>query len=277
LQQSLQQDIAVEQQGFAYEGAAMALALLDRLTPWKRDRWRRFRDGPGEPHVYMLHVGAGWAMARLHVRPNRMLQGFDPLLRWLVLDGYGFHQGFFHTRKTAGGQAQPAFLHGYAGRAYDQGLGRSLWFSQCAEPQRIVDRVAGFAADRRSDLWSGVGLAAAYAGGVDEHTLIELLRVARGYEAELGQGCAFAAKARQRAENPVPHTELACRVLLGSSLEAAAARSDAALAVVLGSNKRFESTSSHAAQSTASSERMPAYELWRLQVREQIASQGVKA
>jgi hypothetical protein len=65
--------------------------------------------------------------------------------------------------------------------------------------------------------------------------------------------------------------------LLGSSLEAAAARSDAALAVVLGSNKRFESTSSHAAQSTASSERMPAYELWRLQVREQIASQGVKA
>ncbi|HXO42852.1 MAG TPA: DUF1702 family protein, partial [Thermoanaerobaculia bacterium] len=41
--------------GFAYEGAAMALTILDVLTPWRRDRLRRFLDGPGSAHVYIVH------------------------------------------------------------------------------------------------------------------------------------------------------------------------------------------------------------------------------
>lgn len=36
-----------ERQGFANEGAGMALALLDRLTPWKRDRLTLAVAGPG--------------------------------------------------------------------------------------------------------------------------------------------------------------------------------------------------------------------------------------
>ena len=29
-------------QGFAFEGAAMALAILDCFTPWRKDRWTTF-------------------------------------------------------------------------------------------------------------------------------------------------------------------------------------------------------------------------------------------
>src|SRR5438477_6487995 len=53
----------IEYQGFAYEGAAMALALLDGIVP-RMQRLQRFLAGPGRHHIYMLHVGAGWACAR---------------------------------------------------------------------------------------------------------------------------------------------------------------------------------------------------------------------
>src|SRR5262245_46073007 len=61
--------IPLEFRGFAFEGAAMAFTLLDGLTPWRRNRIHEFIQDAGEPHIYMAHVGAGWALARLpHLR-----------------------------------------------------------------------------------------------------------------------------------------------------------------------------------------------------------------
>jgi len=66
--------------GFAFEGAGMGLFLLDLLTPWRRNRLRGFLCGHGAPHAYMVHVGAGWALAQLGRRVDRALTRFDPLL-----------------------------------------------------------------------------------------------------------------------------------------------------------------------------------------------------
>ncbi|HXU29114.1 MAG TPA: DUF1702 family protein, partial [Thermoanaerobaculia bacterium] len=44
--------------GFAYEGAGMSLALQDALSLFRRDRVERFLAGPGDPHVYLVIVGA---------------------------------------------------------------------------------------------------------------------------------------------------------------------------------------------------------------------------
>src|SRR5438270_13770135 len=54
----------LEFRGFAFEGAAMALTLLDHLSPGHGTRLDKFLHGSGEPHSYMVHVGAGWAFAR---------------------------------------------------------------------------------------------------------------------------------------------------------------------------------------------------------------------
>ena len=83
--------------GFAYEGAGMALELLDRVTPWRRNRLASFLAGPGDAHAYMVTIGAGWAWARLPLRVANQLRHLDPILGWLALDGFGFHEGFFHT------------------------------------------------------------------------------------------------------------------------------------------------------------------------------------
>ncbi len=248
--------VGIELRGFAFEGAAMGLALLDQLTPWRKSRWQALFEGAGAPHAYMMHVGVGWALARLpwlrrHV--ERPPAGLDPLLRWLAVDGYGFHEGFFHWRRSVEGHAIPRRLTGYARRAFDQGLGRSLWFVDGADAARIPVTIAAFPPSRQADLWSGVGLACAYAGGADRYALEALGSAAGLYGPELAQGAAFAAKARQRAGNPAPHTELACAVLGGISAEAAATATDIAL------------------QHVATDGAEPAYELWRQRIQARFA------
>src|SRR5215213_1496718 len=127
-----------EFRGFAFEGAAMGLTLLGQLSLRRRDRLWAFLNGPGAPHAYMVHVGAGWAFARLHRHIERSSARLDPLLRWLAVDGCGFHEGYFRWRRyLGGGRTTPARLSHYGRRVFDQGFGRSLWFVDGAEVERI--------------------------------------------------------------------------------------------------------------------------------------------
>jgi enediyne biosynthesis protein E3 len=241
-----------ELRGFAFEGAAMGLALLDFLTPWSGHRLRTFLEGPGATHSYMMHVGAGWLPARLGLSADRVMKPLDPLLRWLVVDGYGFHNGYFRQHGSVSRQAAAVALAGYARRAYDQGLGRSLWFVEGAEVDRISATIAAFSPSRRGDLWSGVGLACAYAGGTDRAAIEAVLVDSGGYRGHVAQGAAFAAKARQKAGNPAPHTEDACRVLCAMSADEAAALTDDCL------------------EGLADDGDLPAYEVWRGRLRERL-------
>lgn len=206
-------------QGFAYEGAAMALALLDRLSLPGGTRIRRFLQASACRHVYMVHVGIGWALARIPWRVERQALALDPFLGWLALDGYGFHQGFFQTSRYIAGKRRPIGLSPAALRVFDQGLGRSLWFVGIADPAKVSDTVAGFPRPRRSDLWSGVGLACAYvgAGGPGALTAVREAASSSGALSHLRQGVAFAAAARDRAGNPTHHTEEASRIVCGRS------------------------------------------------------------
>ncbi|HET9226143.1 MAG TPA: DUF1702 family protein, partial [Thermoanaerobaculia bacterium] len=141
--------IPTETAGFAYEGAGMALALLDTVTPWRRGRLGAFLKGPADPHTYIVHVGAGWILARLPLSPERLLSRFDRVLGWLALDGYGFHEGFFRWPSSVEQQKVPGKVRGYARRAFDQGLGRSLWFVEGAGPGRIHGTISAFPAGRQ--------------------------------------------------------------------------------------------------------------------------------
>ncbi len=222
------EQVAYEERGFAFEGAGMALALLDLLVPVRRCRVAAFLANEGSPHVYMIHVGAGWALARLGRRPWGRLR-LDPLLRWLALDGYGFHEAFFDPTSVVRRHRLPWQIRGESRRVFDQGVGRALWFVDGADPERIAGTIGSFEEHRHADLWSGTGLAAAYAGCIDEDGLALLASLAGGYRLHLAQGAAFAAKARIRAGNLGPHTELACSVIGGVDAAAAARITDQAL------------------------------------------------
>jgi hypothetical protein len=239
--------------GFAYEGAAMAFLLLDLLLPWGGGRWRRLLAGPGRPHAYMVTVGAGWAVARLGRPLPAAVVEADPLLSWLAYDGCGFHDGYFRTRSSVRQRQRPGRLTGYALRAFDQGLGRSLWFVECGDVERLAATVGAFEPARRPDLWSGVGLAAAYAGAPDRRELALLVEAAGGAWPAFAQGVAFAAKARERAGTQAEHTERASVTVCGRCADAAAAVTDAALERLPGDLD------------------VPAYEVWRQRVQASLA------
>ena len=221
-----------EYRGFAYEGAAMALALRDAIVPGSA-RLAEFMAGAGKQHIYMLHVGAGWAYARLpwlRRRIETIIRRFDPVLRWLVLDGYGFHQGYFHFKAPLRSALDRLSIG--ARHVFYQGLGRSLWFVHGSDPHQISKTISNFPALYRCDAWSGVGLACAYAGGAAFPDQQELVVLAGQCNSALAQGAAFAAKARQLAGNQAAHTEQACAVLAGVNAEQAAALCDRALAQI---------------------------------------------
>jgi hypothetical protein len=244
--------VETEFRGFAFEGAAMGLGLLDCFTPWRKDRWRNFTEGLAEPHIYMMHVGLGWALARLRRCVTTHLAQLDPLLGWLAVDGYGFHEGYFNWPRYIERREIPTRLDDYGRRVFDQGLGRSMWFVKGADVATVASAINTFPFTRRDDLWSGIGLACAYAGGC-ERKAIESLRVAAGkHFPALAQGVAFAAKTRQRAANLNLHTETVCRVICGQSAGEVAAITDAALKELRGDGG------------------LPAYEEWRRRIRNKI-------
>jgi hypothetical protein len=217
--------------GFAYEGGAMALAVRDGLLPVRRHWVRDLLASRGAAHIYMAYIGIGWAMARLpKVRWQAITPG-DPLLRWLALDGYGFHQAYFHTRQYVTQQYQTR-IHGWPGdypnRAADQGIGRALWFVNGADVAQVAAAIEKFASARRGDLWSGAGLASVYAGGADAGELAEMARLAGPYRPYAAQGAAFAGKARLLAGLVTPGTELGVKVYCDMSVDEAAAVTDEA-------------------------------------------------
>jgi hypothetical protein len=250
-----------EMRGFAYEGATMAFTVLDAMG-----RGHRTRDlllGPGQPHIFLAYIGIGFAMARLprplwkKVLPDLSGSAYYPAMSWLAVDGYGFDRAYFDTRRWVDEQAVPAPYPwdgspGYFPRAVDQGIGRALWFIHGANVPGVAAAVERFAAHRQADLWSGVGLAATFAGGCGASELAELRRAAGGHSAELALGAVFAIRARTYAGFVPAHTEIAATALAGISIDEAVAVADGT-AVGAGSGE------------------LPAYELWRQNIRAHFA------
>ncbi|MFC4032407.1 DUF1702 family protein [Streptomyces polygonati] len=247
--------------GFGYEGAAMGFAVRDGLPFGRHDLVETFARGRGRDHIYMVYVGVGWAMARLPRFRWPVVNVTDPLLRWLVLDGYGFHQAYFKTQKYVHQQyREPSFPwpaegpRWYADRAIDQGIGRALWFIGGTDPVEVARLIDRFPEPRHEDLYSGAGLAATYAGGVTEQELLTFRELSGPHLPLVAQASAFAATARFEAGLLVPHTDLATKVLCGMPAVQAHEISAAAKPVPPFSGDT------------------PAYEVWRQRIAAQFAS-----
>lgn len=235
---------ALERQyhGFAYEGAAMAYTLRDVMSPKPgNEQTERFlSEGQGAKHIYMAYIGIGFALARLpkflwkRALPEQSTLPDHSSLRMLIVDGYGFHQAFFHTDTWVRKQTVPGRIpwdgpHDYVLRVFDQGVGRAMWFVHGGNVEALTEDIGRFAAHRRSDLWSGAALAATYAGGVGEDRLEQFVRNSAPYRAEVSQGSVFAIKARVLADRVTEHTELASRVFCDMPADAASALADKAV------------------------------------------------
>jgi hypothetical protein len=252
-----------EQRGFAYEGAAMAFAVRDAMAGGSGKLTRALLLGPGAPHVLLTYIGIGFAMARLprplwkKIIPDLTGSPYYPTMTWLAVDGYGFDLAYFHTARYVDEQKVPPPYPwegspDYFPRAVDQGIGRALWFIHGANPAAVVAAVDKFPAERRADLWSGVGLAATFAGGAPAEGLAAVRDAAGEHRAQLGLGVVFAIKARDFAGHVPAHSALAAQHLAGLTVAEAVAVAD----------------STEAEPAVPGPE--PVYEQWRSRIRAQL-------
>ncbi len=256
--------------GFAYEGAGMGFAVRDALPLGRSDQGRRFLEGRAKDHSYMVYVGAGWALARIPRFTWPKIELGDPLLRWLMLDGYGFHQAYFKTDKYVREQfEEPEFpfeAHGaswYCDHVIDQGIGRAMWFVGGSDPRLVANMIQAFPKERQADLWAGSGLAATYAGGVTEEELLAFRARAGQFAPNLAQGSAFAATARVEAGNPTEHTVLATRVLCGITPDEAV--------------KICGRTRPDPAPEVPGFRGLPSFEVWRRRITEAVVARAEAA
>lgn len=240
--------------GFAYEGAGMGIAALDIMAPWK-NRVEAFagEGGPGAPHIYPIYIGVGLAVARLRRDPETFLKRLDPLLGWVIVDGYGFHAAFFSWARAIERKVTPAHFSHYALRLFDQGMGRAIWFASGAQVERVAAIISTFPEPRQAELWAGVGLASSYAGGGEPGVLERVCQAAGPYRLQLAYGAAVAAQGRYTAGNMVAHTDVACETYCGLASEKVVQIADDAR------------TNLPAAGAE------PVHEVWRKRIRSQLA------
>jgi enediyne biosynthesis protein E3 len=201
----------------AYEGVAMGLALRD-FEEGVLNQWRAFMrrsDPVYQPHV---HVGLGWAIAKQQIPSLLFLSSLPPAMLFRVFDGYGYYDGTLRQRQSIQNKVRPEVASEYAA-AYDQGLGRSLWYQTKGAPQKTGDLVSAFPPERHAALWRGVGIACAFVGGSDEDTLNTLADFSAHARKHLALGVATATMARFLTNTFSADTELACQILCGQSAE----------------------------------------------------------
>jgi enediyne biosynthesis protein E3 len=239
--------------GFAAEGAGMAAAMVDALSV----RGSRLKAVLGlfeREFTYLAHVGAGWAIARAPWRKRSILGVLDPVHGWLAYDGLGFHDCYFHSVKVLAGWRRET--SGYAARAYDQGVGRALWFVSGGSVELATLQMRRLDGSRAADLAAGLGLAMAYAGPNEPEDFAPVLRFPGAKAAAFCQGVAFACEARARAGHIPKHTRTAAAAV-GFEAEALAGL--------------VREARESLAEADGETSETPRYEQWRHHVSDAIA------
>lgn len=207
--------------GFSHEGAAMGACVLDVISLYRHNYFRKFVEYYDNKHRYMSYIGAGLAFGALGLSPMSFMKKHPHFSQILVIDGIGFYHAFFKTKIYLG--CAKAKIHRDFGSAkfrerYLAGMGRAIWFVAGANPENILQLVQKFEPEDQSSVWSGVGLASTYLCGVPEDKILELKRLAgKDHLIDLATGAVLASHARLKAQNPANYNKIPCEVYCNKS------------------------------------------------------------
>lgn len=196
----------------AYEAISMEIAITDLQNNRRLDNWLSFARGPGQVHTAQVYVGLGWAIAKLNLPFAEIVEMIEAHLCHRVADGCGYYDGSFRQRISVMSMQSPVYLPEALMPAYDQGIGRSLWYTCDAEPIKVKDKIEHFPVSRQADLWRGIGIAVAYVGGCDEEKLRTLLEYVTINRIQLAYGAALAVKSRMEANSMNVDTDRCARL-----------------------------------------------------------------
>lgn len=202
--------------GIYYEGAAAAKAFGDMASQDDLLETMRLLDEVPQ-YSFLLYMGIGEAMAQLKISPAASNCLTNNSWSDQIWEGYGFFNGYFRWFDTLVHQKYPEGLAPELRPAYDQGLGRAIYFLTSGKPYEIRDYISTFAPERQKEMWAGLGQPAAYAGGCDEKALRKLLELSGESRIELQQGVLLGVSGRLQ-QNCIPDfTDTLCQLVCGTT------------------------------------------------------------
>lgn len=201
-----------EFRSIAYESVSMAIAIKNFEAGTFPAGWLDFANGKALLHTAQVYVGLGWAISKLNLPFLETVKGLHTNLYFRIADGCGYYDGSFRRRPTVLSQQLPAYLPDAAMPIYDQGVGRSIWYTAKTDINKIHSVIETFAANRQADLWRGIGIAVAYVGGCSEEDLKTLLEYSGKNGSQLACGAALAARSRMQANTMTADTDRCSRL-----------------------------------------------------------------
>lgn len=201
-----------EFRSIAYESASMSIAIKEFERGAFPNEWLLFVNGPAAAHRAQVYVGLGWAIAKSNFPFLTAIEKLHNRLYFRVADGCGYYDGSFKRRRTVMNQELPVYLPDVIMPMYDQGVGRSIWYTEKTAIHKISSKIETFAMDRHASLWRGVGIAVAYVGGCDDADLKLLLQYAGTHSFQLACGAALAARSRTMANSMTADTNRCSRL-----------------------------------------------------------------
>lgn len=183
---------------FAEEGVAMGYTPRN-LFLYRPSAFERTIVRPRPEFRYLYYVGLGfWSGIRGHSarRLAHIVEGLDPLHRYLCFDGLGFKLAFFNYRRDAAVLEKLDVLPGYARNAAYQGVGRALYFLFMDEPDALVEHLSRLG-ECAGDAAAGVALAAVFVNPDRLRIAQDLAdRMPGAWQGAFHLGMCFALKAR---------------------------------------------------------------------------------
>ena len=209
----------IEFRSIAYESASMSIALEDLKQGDALTNWFHFLNEAASAHATQVHVGLGWAFAQQLKNPIAYLSELNPMMRYRVLDGYGYYEGIFRRRRSIINHLKLNVEDAVASGAVDQGIGRSIWYLNKGIIDHAKNMIEGFAVERHKDLWRGLGIAIAYVGGCDEEMLQKVFSKADLFKTQLATGAVMALASRNAAKYISSDTELSCKIFCNKTAD----------------------------------------------------------
>lgn len=199
--------------GYAFDGAALAIGLNAAAT----QAWDQLENFLVSLKAHQLAVTAGCGGAFMHAGLSiaSISEAVDPFWRALLAEGFAFHESFYNVKRIVVNQEAPQVSEIWERRAYNQGIGRTIWFAAGGRPEIIKELINQFASWQRSDLWYGVGLQAAYCGGTEKE--YQQLRHHSGKQLDgLTAGVSMAVFMRASSGHFPDHTSYASEAICGA-------------------------------------------------------------
>ena len=201
----------------AYEASFATAVCLDVSNPQEQSRTARMLELSPE-HIAGLGLGVGHALSTLNISADITPSISEHYLGWMAMDAYGMSEGYFRWCDRIYAVKTPPDLPPLAMSAFDQGLGRGIWFAANGDAAMIHGLVERFPLWRQPNLWRGVGLMTSFWGAEDEFSMKQLLRFSKQFRPFFQQGAAHGVSFRCDLDEVTEYTKAAAQLICGATV-----------------------------------------------------------